>query len=161
MRAEAFPLGAPAEGRRCGGPLGSTSADRACPEREPLRSSIAWATDGLLGNPFQPGQTYERQLRSASIRHDFCYGHGFGHLRPHAPGLRPLDPGRRRAALHSVEGADTRLRCTLRGDLPFLAVAPLGWTFYGDNLQPTCEYDPGSQSAARLRAQRPLPSRPA
>lgn len=137
-----FPLGPSVDGRRCGGPLGETGVP-GLPKREPLRSSIAWATDGLLGNPFGPGQTYERQLRAASIRHDQCYGHG---LATYGRDRRDCDLGIRADALRlcqSVEGSETRAQCELRGEIPFLAVAPLGWTFYRDNLQNTCEYDPG------------------
>lgn len=142
VSAVGYPLGTSVDGRRCGGPLGETGVP-GLPKREPLRSSIAWATDGLLGNPFGPGQTYERQLRAASIRHDHCYGHG---LATYGRERRDCDLGIRADALRlcqSVEGSETRARCELRGEIPFLAVAPLGWTFYGDNLQNTCEYDPG------------------
>lgn len=113
------------------------------PSREPLQSSIAWATDGLLGDAFVPGHTYERQLRAASIRHDLCYGHGFA---TYGRSRHDCDTWIRVDALRlcsSVEDTQTLARCNLKGELPFLAVAPLGFTFYNDNLQPTCEYDPG------------------
>ena len=142
VRADAFPLGAPLQGRRCGGALGTTQVP-GLPARELLQSSIAWATDGLLGKPFQPGQTYERQLRAASIRHDYCYGHGLG---TYGRTRKDCDLWLRADALRlckSVEGSETRAGCAFRSEVPFLAVAPLGWTFYRDNLQATCEYDPG------------------
>jgi hypothetical protein len=75
---ENYPLATSTQGRRCGGIVGDTIAThlpQGSKPREPLQTSKPSITDNLLRGRFF-ASTFERQMRQASIRHDFCYQHG-------------------------------------------------------------------------------------
>lgn len=124
----------PTSSRRCGGIVGTP------PKFEPLRSSKPFFTDYFLQGVGGPGRTLERQIRAASLRHDFCYGHGaatYGFDRDVCD--RNMMADMQRICLN-VNAANEG-GCQMRAGLAYLAVHWFGGDVISNNVPMQCDYE--------------------
>ena len=141
FKPNALPLAGPMKGRRCGGVIGDTEPPPvAGRDREPLQSSIPWATDNILQG-INRSYTFDRQMRQASIRHDFCYEHGASTF---GKDLRDCDNDFLSDARSLCSYVNTPLFlpfCQFRAAVAYSAVRLFGGQYTGVKMSKSCEYE--------------------